>query len=162
MSKKFNKHLILNAVLGCGVPTGVINGLLAYYTGHEKNFVSAAIDMNLTLAAVAFILTVIMFPLYLKLAHTLPDPEVTRQDVPLLNALPTKTMSLALAMTFGVTLVFGIVPSILVGLTSPQVIGVTSFAVIKSIYTGIAAVPVNYIAVAMAKLVKQERQEVQA
>ena len=158
MSKKFNRHLILNAILGCGIPTGVINGLLAYYTGHEKDFMGAAIDMNFTIAAVALILSLLMFPLMTKLAHTLPEPGVNRSDIALFASLPAKTLPLALVLTVVATLIFGIIPAVILGFFSPAPMSVLNFAILKGVYTGAVAVPVNYIAVAMAKLCAAEAQ----
>ena len=151
MRKEFKNHLLKSAILGCGIPTGIINGLITYFTGHEKTFMEAAIDMNITIAALSFIVAVLVYPIMLKLSHTLPDPGISRDEMPFFKSLPTNTFALSAVIMIIITIIFGVIPTGVFAIFKPASISVINYTIFKAVYTGIVAVPVNYIATAMAK-----------
>lgn len=159
MSKEFRNHVLKSAIIGCALPTGVINGLLAYFTGHAMTFSQAAMDMIISIAAVAFIVTLIVYPLMRKFAHTLPEVGAQKQDLSLFKSLPTGIFPLSLTLTLIMTVAFALIPTALLYLAPmPAEISVLHFALFKAVYTGIVAAFVNYISTTMSRLTAPSAQ----
>lgn len=149
MNKEFRNKVLFTAILFCGVPTGIINGLIAYFTAHAMTFGAAGLDLAITMSAVAFITTLIVYPLGKKTASKLPDigqPGIYAK-------LPQGTLALSVAITLIITVVFVAIPFALMSLLpSPSAIEALPYSIFKGIYSVPVAASTNFIANAVAKI----------
>lgn len=149
MSKKGFWKLVLSAILTCGLPTGIINGMLAYYSGkgQQLDFAHVAFDATLTVVCCALIITPLVMGIGKKMAQKgkLPVPSDTKADHPFLALFPSNIWLATLAVTLLSVILFSGVPVALASAMGFGTMSGTTWAMVKGAYSLIFVLPANVI-----------------